>query len=216
VAARRKRRNSLVFDAAVLAAVSALFLCACSPSPPTVKVVVRRLDGPRPPQILSRCITEGYEGRLSYHWRFPKEAHPVGVAADEDTILLLIPEPPYSITPWVECTVTDSRQRHGKASGALMPAEITSAPARAKTSELITVRGSGFGPERNGDEGIWFVPAAGAFGRSRLADHDCKGAAWSDTSVSACVPPSLAPGAWQLRLQATGALARASAPIRIQ
>jgi hypothetical protein len=72
---------------------------------------------------------------------------------------------------------------------------------------MVTVRGSGFGPARGSDDDLYFVSARGAV---VAADADCRGAAWSDGAVSACVPPAaLAAGAWQLRVQASGALALA-------
>jgi hypothetical protein len=98
------------------------------------------------------------------------------------------------------------------ATRSLLAPAISAAPVAAKVGELVTVRGSGFGPEPIAGDGVWLVPARGA---SRVAEATCKGAAWSDTAVSACVPPSARGGVWQLRVQAGGELALAATPLSV-
>src|SRR3989442_917136 len=70
----------------------------------------------------------------------------------------------------------------------------------------------GCGPPRGEGAGGWLGPPRG---EGRAADHACKGGAWSDTAVSACLPPSLPTGVWQLRVQSGGELASAATPLRV-
>ena len=113
--------------------------------------------------------------------------------------------------PWAECVATDARNVEVRASRSLSAPRVTASPVSASGGQLVNVVGSGFGPSRNRDDAVWLVPA---WGRARALDHACKGATWSDSQVTGCVPPSLA-GTWQLRVQAAGELAIAAAPVRV-
>ena len=135
----------------------------------------------------------------------------------EATILVQLPPNADSGgVAWAECSASDGSdkgKRVVKATASLVPPRIASAPTSAKSRELVTVRGSGFGPARGDGDGLYFVSPRGDV---RAADGSCAGAAWGDSAVSACVPASLAPGSrWQLRVQAGDelALALASAPL---
>jgi hypothetical protein len=194
-------------------ALSVVVLGGCA-RPPAVHVSVRRLDGPRPPEVVLRCHADGLKPPIKYQWHLGPLAKQVGWSAptDEPALLAQIPEAPPPGSVWAECVATGDDHVTVRASRALVPAAIAAAPTRARPGELVTVRGSGFGPTRNLDDAIYFVPAWGA---ARAADHACKGASWSDGVVSACVPRDLAPGPWELRVQVGGELAIARAPVGV-
>lgn len=136
----------------------------------------------------------------------------------EATILVQLPPSADSGgVAWAECSASGGSDKGKrvivKATAALVPPRIASAPTSATLRELVTVRGSGFGPARGAGDGLYFVSPRGDV---RAADDSCAGADWADSAVSACVPASLAPGSrWQLRVQAGDelALAPASAPL---
>ena len=185
---------------------------------PTARVSVRRLEGPRPPQVVARCLVEGLARPIQYQWKLAPGLRGVGwnVPANEATILIQLPENVAAVT-WAECTASEGSDANNgkskrvvKATAALGPPRIASAPKAAKWRELVSVRGTGFGPVRGDGDGLYFVSARGDV---RAADRGCAGAAWADALVSACVPPSLAPGSWQLRVQAGDELALAPAPL---
>ena len=79
----------------------------------------------------------------------------------------------------------------------------------ARSGELITVRGGGFGPSANARRRRVARAAVGP--RASPPMHACKGAAWSDAVVSACVPAAARGRSWQLRVQ-VGGDARRGAP----
>ncbi|MGZ3440786.1 MAG: hypothetical protein ACXVDD_14785 [Polyangia bacterium] len=176
---------------------------------PSVRVEARRLDGPRPPQVSLRCRATGLKPPVKYQWRFPAGVRQIGwgVPQDEPTELV---EPPASGVAWAECAATGDDKKTVRATHSLAPLAVSAAPARAKVGELVTVRGSGFGPSPNEGDGIWLVPR---FGAARAADVACKGASWSEVALSACVPPSARGASWQLRVQAAGELAVAAQPL---
>ena len=124
--------------------------------------------------------------------------------SDEPTALV---QPPELGASWAECAATGADKVVARAAHSLTPLAITAAPATAKVGELVTVRGSGFGPAPAGGDGIWLVPPGR--GTARPADAACKGAAWSDAVVSACVPSSARGAGWQLRVQVGDELALA-------
>lgn len=187
-------------------------MSACTRTP-SVRVEARRLDGPRPPQVALRCRATGLPGPIKYAWRFAAGVKTLGwsVPTDEPVALVQLPDP-VSTPVWAECAATGDNGVVARAAHALTPPVIAVASTKARAGEVVTARGSGFGPSRNDDDALWFVPS---WGRARAADHACKGATWSDTSVSACLPPSLPPGRWQLRVQAGGELATAAAPVEV-
>lgn len=189
---------------------TAICLAACAPTP-SARISVRRLDGPRPPQLWARCRADGLKPPIKYQWRLAPGVKPIGWGppADEPTVFVQLPDGAGS---WVECAASGEGGVTARAAASLVPPAIRSAPAAVKAGDVVTLSGVGFGPSRNDDDALWFVPA---FGAARAADHACKRASWSDTAVSACVPPALDAGPWQLRVQASGALALAPAPTRV-
>ncbi|HEX4460401.1 MAG TPA: hypothetical protein VIA18_20630 [Polyangia bacterium] len=184
---------------------------------PTARVAVRRLEGPRPPQVVARCLVEGLPRPIQYQWKLAPGLHGVGwnPPLNEATVLVQLPTNADSgAVAWAECSATggdDKAKRVVKATAALVPPRIASAPKSAKPRELVTVRGNGFGPTRGDGDGLYFVSPRGDV---HAADGNCAGATWADSAVSACVPASLAPGSrWQLRVQAGDELALTAAPL---
>jgi hypothetical protein len=188
----------------------ALLASACSRAP-VVRVEAHRLDGPRPPQVALRCRVEGGKAPLKYQWRFAAGVKQIGWTppSDEPVVLVQAAEP---VAGWAECAATIDDKLILRAAHSLAPLTVSAAPATAKVGELVTVRGSGFGPSPGGGDGIWLVPSRGA---ARLADHACKGATWADAAISACVPASARGAAWQLRVQSGGELAGAPKPLTV-
>lgn len=184
---------------------------------PTARIAVRRLEGPRPPQVLARCLVEGLPHPIQYQWKLAPGLHGVGwnMPMTEATILVqLPPNADGGAVAWAECSATggsDKAKRVVKATAALVPPRIASAPTSARPGDLVSVRGSGFGPARGDSDGLYFVSLRGDV---RAADGSCAGAAWADAAVSACVPASMPAGSrWQLRVQAGEELALALAPL---
>jgi len=182
--------------------------CAGSPS---ARISERRLDGPRPPQAIIRCDTEGLPPPVKIAWKLPNEVKQVGwgVPSENETALLIqVPDS----GGWAQCTATGKDGVVAKAERALSPPAITVAPAKLKPGDKVTVRGSGFGRTRGPDDAVYLVPAWGA---ALPLDHQCKGAEWSDAAITACVPPSLPSlaGPLQLRVQVGDELALAPAPL---
>jgi hypothetical protein len=188
--------------------VSAILVGGCS-RPPAAQLTQRRLDGPRPPQLMLRCRATGLKPPVKYAWRFAPSVRQVGwqVPVDEAAMLVTIPDTP-PLPVWAECTATGEDKVEVRASRSLVAPTVTIASAAAHGGELVSVRGEGFGPQRSAGDGLWLVPG---WGRARALDHACKGASWSDSVVIACVPPSLS-GTYELRLQTGGELASAPAP----
>lgn len=173
-----------------------------------------RLDGPRPPQVVARCVVEGLPPPITYRWRLPPAVRQIGwkPPADEPAILLQIPVGTAPHGVWATCAATGAGGATVEATRALIVPLVTVTPPGAKPGALVTVRGGGFGPVRGPDDGVWLVPPRGA---ARRADASCKGARWADDAVSACVPRDLPPGEWQLRVQAGGELAVGHQPVRV-
>jgi hypothetical protein len=192
--------------------LSALLLGGCTRTP-LAHISQRRLDGPRPPQVMLRCRVSGLVPPIKYTWRFAPSLKQVGwnVPVDESVMLMTVPDAPMGQAPWAECTAVGAGNVEVRASRALVSPAVTAAPLVARGGELINVRGSGFGPARNRDDAVWLVPA---WGRARALDHACKGAVWTDSQVMACVPTSLT-GTWRLRVQAAGELAIAPMPVKV-
>lgn len=188
----------------------ALLASACARTP-TVRVEARRLDGPRPPQLLLRCRVDGAKGLIKYQWRFSAGVKQIGwsVPSDEATALVQPAEP---AAGWAECAATIDDKLTLRAAHSLAPLTIATAPPTAKAGELVTVRGGGFGPLPGDGDGIWLVPRRGA---ALPADHACKGATWNETVMSACVPASARGAAWQLRVQVGAELALAPKPLTV-
>jgi hypothetical protein len=192
--------------------LSALLLAGCT-RPPAAHVAVRRLDGPRPPQVVARCRVDGLKPPIKYQWRLAPGVKQVGWTppADEPTVLVQLPEP-MGAPVWAECVASGEGGVTVRAGASLIAPSISVATTAVRAGDVVTVRGAGFGVTRNDDDALWFVPR---FGAARAADHACKQASWSDTVVSACAPASLPVGEWQLRVQAAGALALAAATTRV-
>jgi hypothetical protein len=196
--------------------VASLLLVACA-QPPTARLAVRRLAGPRPAQAVARCLVAGLGRSVTYHWKLSPGLRPVGWSppSDEAAILVTVGDVAPVGGAWAECTATSADGRSARVTGSLLAPRILSAPAslRAVGSPLITVSGSGFGPARgDGGDGLYFASAAG---QVVAADHSCRGAAWADGTVSACVPASLPAGRWQLRVQSGDELALSAAPLTL-
>jgi hypothetical protein len=195
---------------AALVLLVASFLGGCA-QPPTVRIVVRRLVGPRPAQAVVRCVTDGLKAPVELRWKLAPGVRVVGgnVPLHEAALLVQLSEPVPAGGAWVECTATGSDGRAAKATASLVRPRIGALmPSRTQAGalhELVTVRGNGFAPIRGNNDALYFVAGAAAV----AADHGCAGAAWSDEAVSACVPASLPPGTWQVRLQVGEALALA-------
>jgi hypothetical protein len=197
--------------AAPLLAAS-LLSCAGSPS---ARITERRLDGPRPAQAIIRCVIDGrLAPPVKIIWKLHPDVKQIGwdvPSLDETALLVQIPD---RGPAWAECVAWGRDGVTVKAERALTPPAIASAPAKVKAGELVTVRGSGFGRVRGDGDGIYLVPPWGA---ARPLDSACKGAAWSDASVSGCLSPSLAAslpaGPLELRVQAADELARAPQPL---
>ena len=182
--------------------------------PPSVHIDVDHLAGPRPPQLVARCVVDGLRPPVTYRWQLPPAVKQVGWTppSDEPAILVQIPDGAAPAGVWAACTAVGEGGASVHAKRALVVPLVTATPATARPGELVTVRGGGFGPARGPDDGVWLVPAWGAAER---ADASCKGARWADDAVSACVPATLPAGSWQLRVQAGGELAVARLPLRI-
>ncbi len=179
--------------------------CARTPS---VRVEGHRLDGPRPPQWVLRCRADGLKPPVKYQWRFPSGVKQIGWGSLQDEPNELV-QPPEGPPTWAECAATGADGVVVRASHSLVPLLVSAAPATAKAGELIVVRGAGFGPSPSGGDGIWLVPAWGP----ALPAASCKGAAWSEAAVSACVPPAARGRTWQLRVQSNEELAIAPKPL---
>lgn len=183
-------------------------------TPPSAHIEARRLDGPRPPQVVAHCVVAGLAPPVTYKWRVPATVKPIGWSPplDEPWLLVQIPEGAAPTGAWAECTAVGADKAGVRTARSLVPPQISSAPTKAKAGELVTVRGGGFGPTRETGDGLWLVPPRGA---AVAADHACKGASWAEGVITACVPKTLAPGAWQLRVSAGGELAIAPVPLGV-
>ena len=145
---------------------------------------------------------------MKYQWRFPAGVKQIGWGALQDEPNELV-QPPDSPATWAECTATGDDGVVARATHSLVPLTVSVASTIAKVGELITARGTGFGPSPSGADGIWLVPAWGA----ALPADPCKGAAWGETAVSACVPAAARGRTWQLRVQSNEQLAIAPKPL---
>jgi len=175
-----------------------------------VRVEAHALDGPRPPQWVFRCRADGLKPPVKYQWHFPPGVKQIGWGVPQDEPFELVQPPENAPAAWGECTATGDDKRSARAVHAMVPLAISAAPVTAKVGELITVRGSGFGPSSSGEDGIWLVPAWGA---AIVADSSCKGATWTPTSVSACVPPAARGRTFAVRVQVNEELASAKTPV---
>jgi hypothetical protein len=175
----------------------------------SVRVEARRLDGPRPAQWALRCRSDGLKPPVALQWRFSAGVKQVGpgVPSDEPVVLL---QPPERGLAWAECAATGADGVIARGARSLAALSVSAAPATAKAGELVTVRGGGFGPSPSAGDGIWLVPSWGA---ALPADGSCKGAAWSDGAVSACVPAGARGRAWQVRVQISNEVALAPKPL---
>jgi len=175
---------------------------------PALRVEAHALDGTRPPEWVLRCAARGLKEPVKYQWRFPAGVKQIGwgVPQDEPTELV---QPPESQAAWGECTATGADGVVVKAAHSMMPPSVSAAPAAAKVGELIVVRGAGFGPSASGEDGLWLVPAWGAAIRA----GPCKGAAWGDAAVSACVPAAARGKSWLVRVQSNETLVSAPKPL---
>ena len=189
-------------------------LMSCA-GPPSARITQRRLDGPRPAQAIIRCVVDGrLKPPVKIKWQLQPDVKQIGWGVpsdDEAELLVQIPDRPPA---WAACTAWGSDGVTVKAERALTMPTIAAAPEKVKAGERVTVAGSGFGRARGDGDGVYLVPAWGA---ARPLDHACKGAAWTDTSITACLPPSLAAslpaGPLELRVQAADELARAPRPL---
>lgn len=158
-----------------------------------------------------RCRADGLTPPVKYQWRFPAGVKQIGWGAPQDEPTELV-QPSDPASSWGECTATGDDKQALRAAHAMAPLSVTAAPARAKVGELVTVRGTGFGPAPSGSDGIWLVPRWGA---AIAADAACKGAAWSPTAVTACVPAAARGRSVSLRVQVNEELAAAARPLSV-
>ncbi len=173
-----------------------------------MRVEAHPVDGTRPTLWALRCFADGLPPPVKLQWRLSSGVKPVAGAPQDEPVDFV--QPPGQMPAWAECAATGADNKVVRATHSLTPIAIGAAPAVAKAGELITVHGGGFGPGANADDQMWLVPA---WGRAVAADSSCKGALWNDTTVSACVPGAARGRTWQLRVQATGALAIAPKPL---
>jgi hypothetical protein len=173
--------------------VLALFGCG----QPRAWIDVERIEGTHPEWAILRCRTSGFKSRPRIAWKLPGGVRLTGAGQplDEDALQVQLNDNLRS-AEIVECTATSDKEAAARV--ALGPCKISAARIAA---ELLTVEGSGFSTPAGGDE-VWLVPARG---RARRADHECKGGAWSDTRIVACLP-RLGKGAYQVRVQSAGRL----------
>ena len=155
-----------------------------------------------------RCRADGLKRPVKHHWRLPAGVRQIGWGVLDDEANELV-QPPERQAAWAECTATGDDGVVVRATHSLVPLAVTAAPTTARPGELITVRGAGFGPSASDGDAIWLVPA---FGPSLRATA-CKGAAWSEAAVSACVPPAARGRTWQVRVQSNEELAAAPKPL---
>jgi hypothetical protein len=201
-------RTALAFHA--FFAVVLLLAGGCRRAP-SVRIEARRLDGPRPTQVALRCRASGLARPIKYTWKFSAGVKTIGWSVPTDEPVTLV-QPPDAGAAWAECAAAGNDGVIVRALHALAPPLVAASPPSARAGQLIAVRGSGFGSARNEDDAIWLVPS---WGRARPADHACKGAAWTDGNITACVPATLPPGRWQLRVEAGGELAGAATPLEV-
>ncbi|HEX9101936.1 MAG TPA: hypothetical protein VF997_07025 [Polyangia bacterium] len=173
-----------------------------------MRVEGHRLDGPRPPQWVLRCRAEGLKPPVKVQWRFPAGVKQIGWGVPQDEPSELV-QPPENAAAWAECSATGADGVVVRATHSMVPLSVGAAPATAKPGELITVRGAGFGPSPAGSDGLWLVPFWGA----ALPADRCKGAAWSEAAVSACVPAAARGRTFELRVQSNEELAIAPKPL---
>jgi hypothetical protein len=178
---------------------------------PSARITQEKLDGPRPTQVLVRCLADGLKPPVRIAWQMQRDVKQIGWGVpSEDEPALLVQVPDREGGAWVSCVAFDARGNFAKAARSVIAPSVASAPAKVKPGDVVTLRGAGFGPARGADDAVFVVPPWGA--TTRL-DHACKQAAWNDGVIVACAPPSLATGNYELRVQAGGSLARAPAPI---
>jgi hypothetical protein len=135
---------------------------------------------------------------------------PVGVSVplDEETLMVELHGPPNPAASTLECRVTPLGTDGGAASASpLMIAWQSLAPVLVRAVSgapgRVVVEGSGFGPTRRPDDGVWLVPASGS---AVMADHACKEAVWSDGHIVACAPRGILPHPYQVRVESAGRL----------
>jgi hypothetical protein len=187
--------------------------CGCARSAePEVWIEASRLVGTRNDQVLVRCRQSGLAEPLVYAWTLGSAAGGGPGSSIRDQPALLLSSAPNAVAAntQVTCTISDAGGR--KLSASVLLGQIAVSAARLD-HETLVAEGSGFGPTRGADDAIWLVPARGA---ARPADHACKDAVWSDARIVACRPPSLLPGRYEVRVQSTGRLGRAAAPLVIE
>ncbi|HEY2747004.1 MAG TPA: hypothetical protein VGL86_20415 [Polyangia bacterium] len=175
---------------------------------PSVRVEAHAVEGTRPTLWALRCFADGLPPPVKLSWRLSPGAKPVAGAPQDEPVDFV--QPPGRDVAWAECAATGADNKTVRATHSLVAIAVNAAPAAAKAGALVTVRGSGFGPWANADDRLWLVPP---WGRAFAADSSCKGAAWTDAAVTACVPAAARGKSWQLRVQAADTLAIAPKPL---
>jgi len=175
-----------------------------------VRIEARPVDGTRPAQWLVRCFADGLKAPVTLLWRFPAGVKQIGGAVPRDEPTALV-QPPDRGPSWAECEATGSDGVPVHANHPLAPIAAGAGPVTARAGDLVTVRGSGFGPSPNPGDAVWLVPPGP--GRALVADARCKGASWSELAVSVCVPTAARGRTWQVRVQAAETLATAPKPL---
>jgi hypothetical protein len=175
---------------------------------PRARIAVERLPGTRPELVVLRCQALGLK-KPHYDWTFGASVHQVGWGAPRDEAALFVSldkGPPALLS--VSCRASEEKEQGGRsvdAATSLAPIVFKSATAPKRIGELVVVEGSGFGGKPLDGDALWLIPPRG----DRLAlDHGCKGAAWTDAKITACLPPQpQPPGRYELRLESGGRLA---------
>src|SRR5260370_17929758 len=70
--------------------------CAGSPS---ARISERRLDGPRPPQAIIRCETDGLKAPIKIAWKLPAEVKQIGVGVPAGARIALLVQAPAAAPP---------------------------------------------------------------------------------------------------------------------
>jgi hypothetical protein len=174
---------------------------------PELWIETARLLGGRGEHVQVRCRTSGLVEPIVYSWA-PGPAVGVAMSGPRDgaALLVTVPASAQPAQAFIGCTAVDANNRKLQRQISLAPVTISAARAEGR---VLTVEGSGFGASRAPEDAVWLIPHGGA---ARAADHGCKGAAWSDARIVACVPP----GRFEVRVQSAGRLGRMTAPTEIK
>ena len=166
---------------------------------PRAWLEAERLEGTRPEWVILRCRISGFPARPRFSWKLPGGVRTTSNQPMDESALLVQVNDNLRTAETVECTA-GSEKDPPQASAQLSLGPLTPSAAKIAANQL-TVDGSGFGAQA-GDDAVWLVPPRG---RAVRADHACKGAAWSENHIVACLP-ALSQKSYQVRVQSGGRL----------